>query len=75
MKAMKLTFAALAAVGLLAGCAQGGDDTTGVGPGGPGGGGGGGGGNSGVENCSVPMSRSARMSARPPSPSSPPISS
>jgi hypothetical protein len=54
MKAMKLTFAALAAVGLLAGCAQGGDDTTGVGPGGPGGGGGGGG-NSGVENCSVPL--------------------
>lgn len=54
MKAMKLTFAALAAVGLLAGCAQGGEDTTGVGPGGPGGGGGGGG-NSGVENCAVPL--------------------
>lgn len=53
MKAMKLSFAAIAAVGLLAGCAQGGEDTTGVGPGGPGGGGGGG--NSGVENCAVPQ--------------------
>lgn len=54
MKAMKLSLAAIAAVGLLAGCAQGGEDTTGVGPGGPGGGGGNGG-IPNAENCAVPL--------------------
>lgn len=59
MKGIKLTISALA-IGLLAGCAQSGDDTTGVGPGSPGGGGGGGngGGSGGIpnaENCAVPL--------------------
>lgn len=48
---------ALAFAGLLAGCAQSGDDTQGIGPGSPGGGGGGGGvnGPGDVANCSVPL--------------------
>jgi len=48
---------ALAFAGLMAGCAQSGDDTQGVGPGGPGGSGGSDGGNvpGDVANCSVPL--------------------
>ncbi|MBY8965861.1 hypothetical protein KHP57_09100 [Algiphilus sp. NNCM1] len=47
---------ALAFAGLLAGCAQGGDDTQGVGPGTPGNGGAGGvNGPGDVANCSVPL--------------------
>lgn len=48
---------ALAFAGLLAGCAQSGDDTQGVGPGSPGGNGGGGGTNGpgDVANCATPL--------------------
>lgn len=48
---------ALAFAGLLAGCAQSGDDTQGVGPGSPGGNGGGGGTNGpgDVANCAIPL--------------------
>ncbi|MHA7834098.1 MAG: hypothetical protein ACX94A_06405 [Algiphilus sp.] len=52
-----LAVGALAFAGLMAGCAQSGDDTQGIGPGGPGGNGGGGGlnGPGDVANCSVPL--------------------
>lgn len=53
-----LAVAALAFAGLMAGCAQGGADDSGIGPGDPGGGGGGGGGPGGpgdVANCAVPL--------------------
>lgn len=56
-KSQFLAVGALAFAGLLAGCAQSGDDTQGVGPGSPSGNGGNGGTNGpgDVANCSVPL--------------------